>query len=268
MKRGETLREYMQLPPKFKILLDSGAFELALPTFATLRGQFSNADLMEAAELIQPDLLVPLDRIVKESDDEETREAKIAETLQHVHEFVKAPEFEERILGPLQGSHEEQVAMLEQYREWGINYFGVGGVIFRPLEQVKELLSSLMEVLYPPHERLHVFGVKNIKEGGDRQELHYLRWLAKLGKQYGVKISTDTSRNITRTQKMFYLTKDGRFVHLRELEALDCDQPCCSEWDIDTLRLRLQELNVEAKKKLFIHNSYRWYEVASKLESP
>jgi len=268
LRQGLSLREYMKLPDRFKILLDSGAFELALPQFAPLRGRFSNTDIIEVAELVKPDLVVPLDLIVKEEDDEATRRAKIEETLQHALQLVEAPQLAgQQVLGPLHGTPEEMISMMERYREWGITYFALGGPVFRSVEWVKEMLPIVMGAMNPRRERLHIFGLKVVEEGGDKQEIYYLRFLAQKAGEYGVHLSTDTMRNITRTKRGYYLTGEGRFVHLRDLDRLDCDAPCCRGMDAEELKRRLQAGDVEAKVRLFIHNSRRWFEVASSLSS-
>lgn len=268
LRRGLSLREYMKLPSRFKILLDSGAFELALPQFAPLRGQFSNMDIIEVAELVKPDLVVPLDIIVQEGDGQATRAAKIEKTLRHARQLVEAPQLAgQQVLGPLHGTPKEMLAMMKKYREWGITYFALGGPVFRSLEWVRETLPVVMREMDPRHERLHIFGLKVIEVGGDRQEIYYLRFLARMAEEYGVSLSTDTTRNITRTRQGYYLTREGRFVHLRNLDHLDCEAPCCRGLDADMLKRRLQENDVEAKMRLFIHNSRRWFDVASHLSS-
>ncbi|MFX1561888.1 MAG: hypothetical protein ACFFDP_01085 [Promethearchaeota archaeon] len=265
-QNGQSLREYMQLPKRFKILLDSGAFELALPDFAPLLDLFSNRDLIEVAALIKPDFVVPLDRIITEEDNQKVRAAKIAQTLQHTKEVLEASQLQgQQIIGPLHGTPEEMLQIVDQYRQWGITYFGVGGPVFRSLDWIKQTLTSILGTLKPPQERLHVFGLKTIEVGGDKQELFYLRWLMKISRQFGVVLSTDTSRNIGRTRRGFYLTKEGRFVHLRDLTFLDCEEPCCKELDVEKLRQLLQENDVKAKMRLFIHNSACWYKIATKL---
>ena len=167
---GETLKEALVGLgfPKFNsLVIDTGVFEMEAKKAGISRDlgvdvdiELSNTQIFEAYELSGADYFVAPDEIILPLDNQETvqrKVSKIEENLLGLLDIVPAS----KVIAVIQGQEKVVVdKLLDFYREHGIRYFAVGGVI--PLYHYdKELLHNHLTYVREAtkNDWLHIFGL-------------------------------------------------------------------------------------------------------------
>lgn len=167
---GYTLKEALVdlgFPKTNSIIIDTGVFEMEMKKVGISRDlgidvdiELTNAQIFEAYELSGADFFVAPDEIILPLDEPEVVNKKIdviKNNLLNLLEITSAS----KIIAVIQGQKKDVVDnLLEFYRELGIEYFAVGGVI--PLyHHDKELLQRHLKYVREAtiKEWLHIFGL-------------------------------------------------------------------------------------------------------------
>ncbi|MFW9793640.1 MAG: hypothetical protein ACFFEE_05030, partial [Candidatus Thorarchaeota archaeon] len=167
---GSTLKEALVdlgFPKANSLVIDTGVFEIEAKKAGIARDlgvdidiELTNTEIFEAYELSGADLFVAPDEIVLPKDSPEVVSKKlgvIKSNLLDLLDIVPAS----RVIAVIQGQEQSVVdGLLDFYRDNGIGYFAVGGVI--PLYHYdKELLQKHLEYVreVTKNEWLHIFGL-------------------------------------------------------------------------------------------------------------
>jgi hypothetical protein len=240
---GSTLKEALVdlgFPKTNSLVIDTGVFEMEAKKAGISRDlgidvkiELTNSQIFEAYELSGADFFVAPDEIVLPFDTPEAVNEKldiIKGNLLDLLEIIPAS----KIIAVIQG-HEKKIVdgLLDFYRENGIEYFAVGGVI--PLyHHDKELLQKHLKYVRKSTKKewLHIFGLPRMSLLS-----YYL---------HEVKVdSVDTSTLTYLTARRKYL--DGlkpKPVRIAKFE--DCDCPGC----------RVLTRNISTRSSLFFANLY------------
>ncbi|MFW9795669.1 MAG: hypothetical protein ACFFE2_01415 [Candidatus Thorarchaeota archaeon] len=170
---GATLKEALVdlgFPKANSLVVDTGVFEMEAKKAGISRDlgididiELTNAQIFEAYELSGADFYVAPDEIILPLDSPEVTNRKIKiikSNLLELLEMIPAPQ----IISVVQGHQQEVVNdLLDFYRENGIRYFAIGGVI--PLYHFdKQLLEKHLDYvrMSTRNEWLHIFGLPSI----------------------------------------------------------------------------------------------------------
>lgn len=243
---GDTLKEALielGFPKTNSLVVDTGVFEMEAKKAGISRDlgidvdiELTNAQIFEAYELSGADFFVAPDEIILPLDGPGIVKEKIdviKENLLELLEIVPAS----KVIAVIQGQQREVVdRLLDFYRENGIDYFAVGGVI--PLyHHDKNLLKKHLKYVRraTKKEWLHIFGLPRMSLLS-----YYL---------HEVQVdSVDTSTITYLTARRKYLVGlKPEPVRLAKFEECDC--PSCSVLTKDMSTRSLQFF-----ANLYIHN--------------
>ncbi len=246
MSSGDTLKDALVdlgFPKTNSLVVDTGVFEMEAKKAGISRDlgididiELTNAQIFEAYELSGADFFVAPDEIILPMDGPEIVREKIdviKHNLLELLEIVPAS----KVIAVIQGQQREVVdGLLDFYRENGIEYFAVGGVI--PLyHHDKELLKKHLKYVrrVTKKEWLHIFGLPRMSLLS-----YYL---------HEVQVdSVDTSTLTYLTARRKYLVGlKPEPVRLAKFE--DCDCPGCS-----VLTKDMSTRSLEFFANLYIHN--------------
>ena len=246
MSSGDTLKDALVklgFPQTNTLVVDTGVFEMEAKKAGISRDlgidvdiELTNAQIFEAYELSGADFFVAPDEIILPLDGPEIVKEKIdviKGNLLELLEIVPAS----KVIAVIQGQQREVVdGLLDFYRENGIEYFAVGGVI--PLyHHDKDLLKKHLKYVRraTKKEWLHIFGLPRMSLLS-----YYL---------HDVQVdSVDTSTLTYLTARRKYLIGlKPEPVRLAKFE--DCDCPGCKVLTKDMSTRSLQFF-----ANLYIHN--------------
>jgi len=243
---GDTLKEALVdlgFPKTNSLVIDTGVFEMEAKKAGISRDlgidvdiDLTNAQIFEAYELSGADFFVAPDEIILPLDSPEIIKEKIDVIKGNLLELLNIIPGS-KVIAVVQGQQKEVVdSLLDFYRENGIEYFAVGGVI--PLyHHDKELLMKHLKYVRKSTKKewLHIFGLP-------RMSLlpYYLHEL--------LVDSVDTSTLTYLTARRRYLVGlKPEPVRLAKFE--DCDCPGCNVLTKDMSTRSLQFF-----ANLYIHN--------------
>ena len=170
---GATLKEALidlGFPKSNSLVIDTGVFEIEAKKAGISRDlgididiQLTNAQIFEAYELSGADFFVAPDEIILPLDSPETVKGKInviKGNLIDLLEIVPAS----KVVAVIQGQQREVVdSLLDFYRENGIGFFAVGGVIplyYHDKDLLQRHLNYVREAT--KKEWLHIFGLPQL----------------------------------------------------------------------------------------------------------
>jgi hypothetical protein len=243
---GATLKEALVdlgFPSSNSLVIDTGVFEMEAKKAGISRDlgidvdiELTNCQIFEAYELSGADFFISPDEIILPLDDSAIIKEKIhtiKENLMGLLEIVPAS----KVIAVIQG-HEKKVVddLLDFYRNNGIGYFAVGGVI--PLyHHDKELLQKHLTFVRKTIEKdwLHIFGLPRMSLLS-----YYL---------HEVKVdSVDTSTVTYLTARRKYLV-GSKPIPVRLAEFEDCECPGCK-----VLTKNMSTRSPQFFANLYIHN--------------
>jgi hypothetical protein len=243
---GASLKEALVdlgFPKTNSLVMDTGVFEMEAKKAGISRNlgievdiELTNAQIFEAYELSGADFFVAPDEIILPLDEPEVVSEKIdviKDNLLELLKFIPAS----KVIAVIQGQQKEVVdGLLDFYRENGIEYFAVGGVI--PLYyHDKDLLRKHLKYVRgtTKKEWLHIFGLPRMS----------------LLSYYLHEVQVDSVDTSTLT----YLTARRRYLiglkpeQVRLAKFDDCDCPGCK-----VLRRGISSRSSEFFANLYIHN--------------
>ena len=243
---GVTLKEALVdlgFPSSNSLVIDTGVFEMEAKKAGISRDlgididiELTNGQIFEAYELSGADFFVSPDEIILPMDDSDIVNEKIhtiKKSLMGLLEIVPAS----KVIAVIQG-HEKKVVddLLDFYRNNGIGYFAIGGVI--PLyHHDKELLQKHLTYVRKTVKKdwLHIFGLPRMSLLS-----YYL---------HEVKVdSVDTSTLTYLTARRKYLV-GLKPVPVRLAEFEECGCPGCK-----VLSKNMSTRSPQFYANLYIHN--------------
>ena len=225
---GKTLKDgliELGFPKRNFLVADTGVFEMEAKKAGIARNlgievhiELSNKQIFDAYELSGADYFVAPDEIILPRDKKETivtKTEKIKDNLLDLMEIIPAS----KIIAVIQGHSEETISdLFDFYREHGVSYFAMGGVI--PLyHHDKSLLDKVLRYVRDVTRKhwLHIFGLPRMSL------LQY--YLHEIGVD-----SVDTSALLYMTARRRYLI-GSKGEQVRKAIFKDCACEGCSNLD-------------------------------------